>query len=73
MSNPSLAGSDTSATSMMFLLYHLLANPVYWDRLTAEVLENVHSIDEIFKPQFNLPFLDAVVKESTTKNWSFFS
>jgi 2-oxo-4-hydroxy-4-carboxy--5-ureidoimidazoline (OHCU) decarboxylase len=52
---------------MTFLLYHLLANPVYLDRLTAEVLENVQSIDEIFKPQFNLPFLDAVVKESTIK------
>jgi hypothetical protein len=49
---------------MSFLLYNLLANPVYWDRLATEVLENVQSIDEIFKPHFSLPFLDAVVKES---------
>jgi cytochrome P450 len=49
---------------MTFSLYHLLANPDYWDRLTSEILENVQSIDDIFKPQFNLPFLDAVVKES---------
>jgi Cytochrome P450 len=66
MSNlASIGGSDTTATSLTYLLYHLLANRVYWDRLAAEVLENVHSVDEIFKPQFNLPFLDAVVKEST--------
>jgi cytochrome P450 len=67
MSNfTSIGGSDTTATSLTYLLYHLLANRVYWDRLAAEVLENVQSVDDIFKSTFNLPFLDAVVKESIT-------
>ena len=65
-SNFSNAGSDTAATALTFLLYNLLANRAYWDRLVAEVLENIDSPDEIFKSHRNLPFLDACVSESTS-------
>lgn len=62
--NLSNAGSDTTAVTLTFLLYNLLAKRDYWNRLVTEVFDNITSPDEIFKSQFNLPFLNACVSES---------
>ena len=58
------AGVDTTATGLTFTLYHLLANPSAWERLSQEVRSHFRSAKEITQiTTAGLPWLDAVMHE----------
>jgi len=57
-----LAGHETTATTLAWVLHHVLAHPAVYDRLRAE-LAAYDGHDRV--PASNeLPFLDATIKES---------
>jgi cytochrome P450 len=63
----SVAASDTTATALMFILYHLVAQRKYWDRLSTEIRSRFKSSDEITNASTtSIPFLDAVIHEGTS-------
>lgn len=62
--NGSLAGSETTAAALTFLLYHILANRKHWERLSTELRTKFRSADEMTNSSLALmPFLDAVIRE----------
>jgi hypothetical protein len=62
----SIAASDTTSVALTFLLYYLLANRGCWNRLANEIRCKFHHPDEITNQSLlTLPFLDAVIHEST--------
>ena len=59
------AASDTTAATLTFALYYLLANPKDWTRLVHEVHSHFSAEDEISGySTAPLPFLNAVVHET---------
>lgn len=62
------AGSDTTATSLSGILYHLLKNPRVLAKLRAEIggftARGELSAHPTFKETQRMPYLDAVVKEA---------
>lgn len=62
------AGSDTTATSLSGMLYHLLRNPQVLNRLKQEIREfgsrGQLSKQPTFRETQQMPYLDAVIKES---------
>src|SRR5271170_6846177 len=57
--NSSIAASDTTAVTFTFLLYYLLVNRGYWDRLTKEIRSRFRSPDEMTNAALMaIPFLD---------------
>ena len=61
-----IAGSDTTATTMSYILYHLAREPAVVKKLRTELAENeLHDAAGI-TPQMvqKLPYLDAVINES---------
>lgn len=62
----SIAASDTTSVAFTFLLYYLLANRECWNRLANEVRSKFQHPDEITNQStMTIPFLDAVIHEST--------
>lgn len=61
-----IAGADTTTITMHALFYHCLKNQRIWKRLVNEVRENVKSKSPCpHSTARALPFLDAVIKETT--------
>src|SRR5271155_421087 len=61
----SAAGSETTAITLTFLLYHLLDNRQYWNRLCIEIRSKFQHPDEIKNSALlELPFLEALICES---------
>ncbi|RDW65211.1 hypothetical protein BP5796_09903 [Coleophoma crateriformis] len=59
-----IAGSETTATLLSGLTYHLARNPESWDRLKTEVRGTFSSEDEITMRSTNtLPYLHACLEE----------
>jgi len=62
----SIAASDTTAVTLTFLLYYLLAKRQYWERLAAEIRSKFRSVDEMTNTALlAIPFLEAAINEST--------
>jgi cytochrome P450 len=65
ITDSSIAASDTTAVTLTFLLYYLLANPPHWDRLTKEIRSRFRSPDEMTNSALMaIPFLEATINES---------
>ena len=63
----SIAASDTTAVTLTFLLYYLLAERKYWDRLAAEIRSKFPSPELITNSALlGIPFLEAAINESTS-------
>jgi cytochrome P450 len=59
------AASDTTAATLTFVLYYILANPQHWARLVHEVRSQFSSEKEISgHSTAPLPFLNAVIHET---------
>ncbi|KAK4959688.1 hypothetical protein LTR28_005137 [Elasticomyces elasticus] len=59
-----LAGTETTATGLSGLTYHLLRNPRVMEKLTTEIRSTFASDAEIsFKGLQNLPYLEACLEE----------
>jgi cytochrome P450 len=60
------AGADTTAVSMTFGLYYIIAIPRIWERLSREIRDKFDKIEDITgQATAQLPFLDAVIHESS--------
>jgi cytochrome P450 len=60
-----VAGADTTAVSMTFGLYYIVAIPKVWDRLSREIRSRFDKIEDINgQSTGQLQFLDAVIHES---------
>lgn len=60
----SIAGSETTATALACITYHLLKNPDVGCRLRTEICEAFKSYDEINGAStVSLPYLNAVILE----------
>jgi cytochrome P450 len=60
------ASSDTTATALTFITYHLLANRESWDRLCGEIRPLFNSAEEIVHTTIaTLPYLNAVIHEGS--------
>lgn len=62
-----IAGADTTAILIRSVVYYGLKNPEVWSRLVAEIREAVpkSSLPPAYKDVRNLPYLEAVVRESS--------
>jgi cytochrome P450 len=62
-----IAGADTTAILIRSVVYYGLKNPEIWAKLVAEIREAVpkSSLPPAYKDVRNLPYLDAVVRESS--------
>ncbi|KAF2769006.1 putative P450 monooxygenase [Teratosphaeria nubilosa] len=59
-----IAGTETSATTLSGLLYHLLCNPEWLQRLTQDLRAHFSSVEQISMAELqNNKVLDAVLKE----------
>jgi hypothetical protein len=59
------AASDTTAVTLTFILFYLLANPQFWGRLSVEVRSKFRSPDEMTNAALqSIIFLEAVINES---------
>ena len=62
--NNSMAGSDTTATSLTFILYYLIKDRNAWDRISKEIRSKYKLPTEItYFSTSSIPFLDAVIHE----------
>jgi hypothetical protein len=60
----SIAGADTTAVSLTFTLYYILAAPRIWIRLCDEIRSRFHDSSEITgQSTSTLVFLDAIIHE----------
>ncbi len=59
-----VAGSDTTSTALLTILWHLMSDKRAYDTLAEEVRSNFKSIDEIrYQEAQHLPYLRAVIEE----------
>ncbi|KAJ4297345.1 hypothetical protein N0V88_004263 [Collariella sp. IMI 366227] len=59
-----VAGSDTTSTSLLTILWHLMSDKKAYDSLANEVRSNFKSIEEInYQEAQHLPYLRAVIEE----------
>ncbi|KAK3897406.1 cytochrome P450 [Staphylotrichum tortipilum] len=59
-----VAGSDTTSTSLLTILWHLMSDKRAYDALANEIRSNFKSIDEInYQEAQHLPYLRAVIEE----------
>lgn len=59
-----VAGSDTTSTSLLTILWHLMSDRKSYDTLANEIRSNFKSIDEInYQNAQHLPYLRAVIEE----------
>ncbi|GJJ15316.1 hypothetical protein Clacol_009592 [Clathrus columnatus] len=60
------AGYDSVANAISHTFFHLLTNPVYFERLRDEVDQTFSNVDEIYLKDDlqNLPYLNAVINET---------
>ncbi|KAH8758134.1 isotrichodermin C-15 hydroxylase [Hyaloscypha finlandica] len=64
-----MAGSDTSASALSVMIYHLLQNPSKLQILTNEIRSSFKTEEEIKGPAINnLKYLNAVINESMRLN-----
>jgi cytochrome P450 len=61
------ASSDTTATALTFITYHLMANRECWDRLCEEIRPLFNSAEEITHAAIaTLPYLNAIIHEGSS-------
>ena len=59
-----VAGSDTTSTSLLTILWHLMSDKKSYDNLAKEIRSKFKSIDEInYQEAQHLPYLRAVIEE----------
>jgi cytochrome P450 len=59
-----VAGSDTTSTSLLTILWHLMNDRKSYDNLAKEIRSKFKSIDEInYQEAQHLPYLRAVIEE----------
>jgi len=60
-----LAGSETSATLLSGLVFHLLENPEIYGKLAKEVRSALKETSDMnFSNEANLPYLNACIEEA---------
>src|SRR6266496_977868 len=59
----SVAGSDSTTITLTFILYRLVANQKYWNRLSNDIHARFHSPEEMTSSALEFPFLEAVIIE----------
>ena len=60
-----IAGAGTTAASMTFGLYYIVAIPRVWERLSQEIRHKFDKIEDITgQKTAQLPYLNAVIHES---------
>jgi hypothetical protein len=60
-----VAGSETSATLLSGLFFHLLKNPEYFSKLKDEVRSSFNTADDMtFQKEAKLPYLQACIEEA---------
>jgi cytochrome P450 len=65
MSMMVLAGSETSATLLSGLVFHLLSNPEIYEKLTKEVRSAFSDTSDMtFRNEADLPYLNACIEEA---------
>lgn len=65
MSMMVLAGSETSATLLSGLVFHLLKNPEIYERLIREVRGAFNDTSDMtFRNEADLPYLNACIEEA---------
>ena len=61
------AGSNGTAIGLTFTLYSIIANPHVWERLRRDIRSTFKRVEDITNQATeHLPFLDAVIKESSS-------
>lgn len=59
-----VAGSDTTSTSLLTILWHLMSDKRAYDALANEIRSRFKSIDEVnYQDAQHLPYLRAVIEE----------
>jgi len=62
--NVSVAGADTTAVTLTFALYFVIADRKVWGKLSSEIRSKFKDKDEITGPSTAmLPYLTAVINE----------
>ena len=63
----SFAAADTTATSLVFIIYHLVTNPQTWTSLAKEIRTNFEKEEDLtYQALASLPYLDAVIHEGSS-------
>ena len=63
----SFAAADTTATSLVFIIYHLVTNPQTWTSLAKEIRTTFEKEEDLtYQALASLPYLDAVIHEGSS-------
>ena len=61
-----MTAADTTATSLVFIIYYCLENPRVWKRLCEEIRSKFAEEEDISgQSTASIPYLDAVIHEGT--------